>query len=275
MSVVYKICILFANIITILCFIVLPAIGHEFWIEPKTYKLVQGDILSASLFVGQDFTGYEMPYMENNFTRFEVISSKGVQRVNGRIGDRPALNIIPLHGGLSVILHQSTATYLTYNDFDKFISFSKEKGFPEIPNQHLAAKYPKTGFKEIYTRFAKSYVLVRSSNGADKYSGMELEWVMGVTDLSNTFQGQFEFTLYYNGKPNPNAQLSIFAKDSEGDVQKSIGKTDQYGKFILHTNPDTRYLIDSVIIRKMDPSLNPEGAIWESLWASATFKTDK
>lgn len=275
MSVVYKIRIIFANIITILCFIALPAIGHEFWIEPKKYTLVQGDILSASLFVGQDFTGYEMPYIEHNFTRFEIISSKGVQQINGRIGDRPALNVIPLHGGLSVILHQSTATYLTYNNFDKFISFAKEKGFPEIPSQHLAAKYPKTGFKESYTRFAKSYVLVRNSNGADKYSGMELEWVMENTDLSNTFEGQFEFTLYYDGKPNPNAQLSIFAKDSEGDVQKSIGKTDQYGKFILHTNPDTRYLIDSVIIRKMDPSLNPEGAIWESLWASATFKTDR
>jgi len=65
MSVVYKIRIIFANIITILCFIALPAIGHEFWIEPKKYTLVQGDILSASLFVGQDFTGYEMPYIEN------------------------------------------------------------------------------------------------------------------------------------------------------------------------------------------------------------------
>ena len=193
MSVVYKIRIIFANIITILCFIALPAIGHEFWIEPKKYTLVQGDILSASLFVGQDFTGYEMPYIENNFTRFEIISSKGVQQINGRIGDRPALNVIPLHGGLSVILHQSTATYLTYNNFDKFISFAKEKGFPEVPNQHLAAKYPKTGFKESYTRFAKSYVLVRSSNGADKYSGMELEWVMENTDLSNTFEGQIEF----------------------------------------------------------------------------------
>ena len=104
---------------------------------------------------------------------------------------------------------------------------------------------------------------------------MELEWVMGNTDLSSTFEGQIDFTLYYGGKPNPNAQLAVFAKDSEGDVHKSIGKTDQYGKFILNTNSDTRYLIDSVIIRKIDPSLNPEGAIWESLWASATFKTDR
>ena len=275
MNVIYKIGIKFAIIINILFFIALPATGHEFWIEPTKYKLVQGDILSASLFVGQDFIGYEMPYIENNFNRFEVISSKGVQQVNGRIGDRPALNIIPLHGGLSVILHQSTATYLTYNDFDKFISFSKEKGFPEIPNQHLAAKYPKTGFKESYTRFAKSYVSVRSSIGADKYSGMELEWVMGNTDLSNTSEGQIEFTLYYDGKPNPNAQITVFTKDGEGDVQKSIGKTDQHGKFKLNTSPDTRYLLDSVVIRKIEPSLDPEGAVWESLWASATFKTNR
>ena len=274
MSVVYKICIIFANIITILCFIALPAIGHEFWIEPKKYKLVQGDILSASLFVGQDFTGYEMPYIENNFTRFEVISSKNVQQVNGRIGDRPALNIIPIHAGLSVILHQSTATYLTYNDFDKFISFSKEKGFPEIPNQHLAAKYPKTGFKESYTRFAKSYVSVRSSNGSDKYSGMELEWVMGDSDLSKASELQMEFTLYYDGMPSPNSQVTIFAKDNAGDVQKSIGRTNMAGVFVLTPNADTRYLIDSVLIRKTDPATNPEGAIWESLWASATFKVN-
>ena len=274
MIVVYKISIIFANIITILCFIAQPAIGHEFWIEPKKYKLVQGDILSASLFVGQDFTGYEMPYIENNFTRFEVISSKNVQQVNGRIGDRPALNIIPIHAGLSVILHQSTATYLTYNDFDKFISFSKEKGFPEIPNQHLAAKYPKTGFKESYTRFAKSYVSVRSSNGSDKYSGMELEWVMGNSDLSKASKLQMEFTLYYDGMPSPNSQVTIFAKDNAGDVQKSIGRTNMAGVFVLTPNADTRYLIDSVLIRKTDPATNPEGAIWESLWASATFKVN-
>jgi len=272
MSVVYKIRIIFANIITILCFIALPAIGHEFWIEPKKYTLVQGDILSASLFVGQDFTGYEMPYIENNFTRFEIISSKGVQPVNGRIGDRPALNVIPLHGGLSVILHQSTATYLTYNDFDKFISFAKEKGFPEIPNQHLAAKYPKTGFKESYTRFAKSYVSVRTNNGSDKYSGMELEWVMGDSDLSKTFELQMEFTLYYDGMPSPNSQVTIFAKDNVGNVRKSIGRTNKAGVFVLSPNADTRYLIDSVLIRKIDPATNSEGAIWESLWASATFE---
>ena len=272
MSVVYKICIIFANIITILCFIALPAIGHEFWIEPKKYTLVQGDILSASLFVGQDFTGYEMPYIENNFTRFEIISSKGVQQINGRIGDRPALNVIPLHGGLSVILHQSTATYLTYNNFDKFISFAKEKGFPEIPNQHLAAKYPKTGFKESYTRFAKSYVSVRTNNGSDKYSGMELEWVMGDSDLSKTFELQMEFTLYYDGMPSPNSQVTIFAKDNVGNVRKSIGRTNKAGVFVLSPNADTRYLIDSVLIRKIDPATNSEGAIWESLWASATFE---
>ena len=123
----YKILSIFATISSVFWIISCPVLAHEFWIEPKKYKLNKGDVLSASLFVGQDFSGYENPYMKSNFSRFEVLYQNESQKVNGRIGDRPALNLIPLHKGLSVILYQSSPTYLTYNDFQKFINFTEEK----------------------------------------------------------------------------------------------------------------------------------------------------
>ena len=57
-------------------------------------------------------------------------------------------------------------------------------------------------------------------------------------------------------------------------VEKSLARTDKNGIFTLSTVPNMSYLIDSVIIRKIEPTSNPEGAIWESLWASAPLKSD-
>ena len=271
---IYKLLSIFATISGVFWIISYPVLAHEFWIEPKKYKLNKGDVLSASLFVGQDFSGYENPYMESNFLRFEVLFQEESQKVNGRIGDRPALNIIPLRKGLSVILYQSSPTYLTYNDFQKFINFTGEKGFPEIPSQHLSLNLPKKGFKETYTRFSKSFISVQNSSGKDRYSGMELEWVMEDTDLPYNISKNIPFSLYYKGIPHPNSQVTIFTKNDAGKVEKSLARTDKNGIFTLSTVPNMSYLIDSVIIRKIEPTSNPEGAIWESLWASATLKSD-
>ena len=53
----YKIQSIFATISFVFWMISCPVFAHEFWIEPKKYKLNLGDVLSASLFVGQDFSG--------------------------------------------------------------------------------------------------------------------------------------------------------------------------------------------------------------------------
>ena len=274
MKLVYKMLSAFANFFIFFCFIFNSALAHEFWIEPKKYYLARGDILSASLFVGQDFFGYENPYVEDNFVRFEVFSQGGVRNVNGRIGDRPALNLIPHHTGLNIIVYQSSPTYMTYNNFDKFVDFTKEKGFPELPEQHLSYDFPKIGFVESYTRFSKSYVSVLNSQGADKFSGMEFEWIMENTNLDNSADKEIYFSLYYNGAPHPNSLVTVFSKNNKGEVQKSISRTDERGFFKLVPTLNTSYLMNSVIIRKINPSANPEGAIWESLWASATFKSE-
>ena len=271
---IYKMCLIFANIITIFWFSTSSVIAHEFWIEPKKYQLSKGDILSASLFVGENFSGYENPYFKDNFVRFEVLAQDGKQGVNGRIGDRPALNLIPKHDGLNVIIYQSSPTFLTYNNFDKFIKFSEEKGFPEIPEQHLSDNLPKEGFVETYTRYSKSYVSVLNSKGVDKFSGMRLEWVLNNKDLVMSESATLSFMLIYEGNSYPNALVTVFAKNNKGEVKKSTSKTDNNGIFQLIPNSNTSYLIDSVIIQKTEPSSNPEGAIWESLWASATFKLE-
>ena len=274
MNSVYKLILIFANIITIFLLSNSFGFAHEFWIEPKKYKLSKGDILSASLFVGENFSGYENPYIEDNFVRFEVLSQNGSKKVNGRVGDRPALNLIPEHYGLNIIVYQSTPTYLTYNEFEKFIKFTEEKGFSQIPEQHLLDNLPEKGFKETYTRFSKSYVSVFNNEGEDNFSEMEFEWVMEDKNFNSQINNQILFSLYYQGVPHPNSLVTIFSKNNTGEVQKTYSQTNHEGNFTLNTTSNTSYLIDSVIIRKINPDSNPEGAIWESLWASATLKAE-
>ena len=80
--------------------------------------------------------------------------------------------------------------------------------------------------------------------------------------------------LYYEGNSYPNSLVTVFAKNNKGEVQKSISKTDDNGIFQIMPNSNTSYLIDSVVIQKIESSSNTEGAIWESLWASATFEIE-
>ena len=92
---------------------------------------------------------------------------------------------------------------------------------------------------------------------------MELEWVMEDNDLPFNISKKISFSLYFKGEPHPNSQVTIFSKNDAGKVKKSLGKTDNNGIFTLSTVPNMSYLIDSVIIRKIEPNSNPEGAIWE------------
>ena len=103
---------------------------------------------------------------------------------------------------------------------------------------------------------------------------MRLEWVLDNKDLVMSESATLSFMLIYEGNSYPNALVTVFAKNNKGEVQKSTSKTDNNGIFQLIPNSNTSYLIDSVIIQKTEPSSNPEGAIWESLWASATFKIE-
>jgi uncharacterized GH25 family protein len=275
MYLIYRKWMILANFIIASFANTFPLIAHEFWIEPKSYVINSGERLIANLRIGQNFKGDDLVYNENEFNRFSVLTEIGNQKVLGRLGDRPALNILPKYSGVSILIHQSEPTYLTYDEFEKFKIFSEKKGFPNIQKEHIKRGLPGKGFTESYTRFAKSIVVVGVNKGSDKRVGLELELVVdsSIYKKNNKNKKMVTITLFYQKKPYPNATVQIFSKNKNEFVRNSNKKTDIKGKFQIENTPDTIFLINSVVLRPVNPKSNNNNAVWESLWASTTFQT--
>ena len=258
------------------CFIVTAPIGgaliaHEFWIDPVAFQLPIGAPLVADIRVGQDFSGAAYAYLPPQFRRFDLITSQGTQTVPGRPGDRPALNMPTTATGLSVAVHVTTDSTLTYREWDKFNAFVTHKDFAWAAADHLRRGLPETGFKERYSRYAKSLLAVGDGAGKDREIGLVTELVALTNPYTDDLSQGMVLRAYYQGAPRADVQIEVFEKNDDGSVQTTLHRTDDTGLVRVPVRAGYRYMADAVVMRPLDAATSG-GAVWESLWASLTFE---
>lgn len=244
--------------------------AHEFWLEPQDYTIAPGEAARVEMHVGQNMAGPRSSYNKANFTRFDVTLGNASHPVEGRLGDRPAMDMVLETPGLAIITHVTRAYGLRYDDWDKFVSFVEHKDFDGVLAQHAARGLPKTGFRESYTRFAKSLIAVGNGEGADRHMGLETEIVALANPYRVDVGGGLPVQVFYQGAPRADAQVELFEKDRSGEVSVSLHRTDAEGIAQLPVRPGHSYLVDAVVLRSLEPE-DEGGAVWESLWASLTF----
>ena len=246
------------------------ATAHEFWIDPVAYQVPSGGDLVATLRVGENFAGSEQSYLERNFERFDMRCAGEESPVPGRSGDRPALNVAAPQDGLCVIIHQTRDYTLTYRDWQKFVNFVEHKDFDGVLAAHSERGLPETGFVELYSRYAKSLIAVGDATGSDSEVGLETEIVAEANPYTDDMSGGFPIRVLYNGAPRGDAQVEMFARMPDGEVEVTLHRTDADGRVTLPVQPGTAYLADAVVLRPIEPQAE-DGPVWESLWASLTF----
>lgn len=251
-----------------------PAFGHEVWIEPLEWQVSLQDEIKADIFNGENFAGFALIWDEKAIERAEFWSDDEATDIKGRLGDRPALATAGQQGGLVTLVYQSDYRTVDYDSFDKFASFVNEKGHAPVLEQHAERRLSRTAIKEAYARFAKSLVQVGRETGMDGFRGMEFELVALTNPYLDTDAEEMTVQLYYQGEFLPDNRITVFERAPDGSVSSTILQTDQNGEASFPVVPGTSYLIDSVMLREPARALVVEtrGAVWESLWASLTFK---
>lgn len=245
--------------------------SHELWIAPVNHQIESGAAVVADVRVGQEFEGPAHSYFPRNYRRFEIASGAALTPVGGRSGDRPAVNQ-PAPNGLAVIVHVTTDARLTYTDWEKFVAFVRHKDALWTLDAHAARGFPRDGFGEVYSRYAKSLVAVGDGRGADRAFALETEIVAGLNPYTDDVSGGLPVTVLYRGAPRPDAQLEVFAKAPDGSVDITLLRTDMEGRVIVPVKPGNRYMLDAVVLREPAAELaEAENAVWESLWANLTF----
>lgn len=260
--------------------------AHEFWIEPENWYLEFGQELRASLYVGQDFKGSQQIYIPERFTDFDLFGPTNTTPFKGRIGDRPAGQIIPKETGLHIIRHSTTTDNIRYSNLKKFEDFTFSKGWPSAAERHRQRGLPTEGFVEHYRRYAKSLVAVGSSLGSDRDLGLDVE----IIALDNPFLTKgdlLKLQVNQDGIPWTNAQVTVFSRpanpifnqsgssDSKieittGDVVIERYYTNAEGNVDIRVAPGYDYLVDAVALTPLEPEDN-DGAVWLTRWASLTF----
>ena len=148
--------------------------AHEFWLLPEDFTVEDGAQIRVSLRNGEKMKGIELPYLPGSVARFEMVTGDTITPIVGRLGDMPAMAVPAPMSGLAVVLHETTASVLTYKDFAKFQRFVTHKAMPQVIEEHAARGLPETGFVEDYTRYAKTLIAVGTGVGSDRAMGFRI-----------------------------------------------------------------------------------------------------
>ena len=265
---------IFRLFLAALCAVPLSAAtAHEFWIEPFRYQLSDGDPVQAHFRNGENFKGGALSYFDRNSTRFELSLNGKVQAITPRLGDSPALDIAaPAADGLLVVVHETTASQLTYREWEKFLKFARHKDFQTAAEDHLAEGWPQEGFRESYTRHAKSLMALGSGAGTDAPMGLETEFVALTNPYEPGFGGEMAVALTLRGTPRADAQVEVFDRAPEGEVTVTLHRTDADGIARIPVTAGHQYLFDAVVLeRHPEADQFPESPVWRTLWAALTF----
>ncbi len=247
------------------------ALSHEFWIDPVAFFVPSGEPVVADIRIGQEYEGSAYAWIPRNFRLFEIAQGDKRTPVEGRMGDRPALNQIA-GDGLAVALHVTTDSRLAWSEFQKFEDFVRHKDADWALADHADRGLPDAGFAEAYSRYAKSLISVGDGAGADREYGLLTEIVALANPYTDDISGGFPVRLLYRGEPRADAQIEVFAKDAEGQVTITTVRTDAGGSAVIPVTPGSRYMLDAVVLREPSETLSAErNVVWESLWANLTF----
>ncbi len=232
-----------------------------------------GDRIVAALRVGQNYEGSSYSYLPVNFRRFDMAFGGETSEVPGRIGDSPAVDIEPPgDDGLLTLIHVTKNYTLTYSERAKFESFVTHKDAAWVLDAHAERGLPDDGFKEAYSRYAKSLIGIGEAKGEDIEAGLLTEIVALENPYTDDMSDGIDVRVLYEGKPRAEAQVEVFDKAPDGAVTVGMVRTDENGVATVPVEAGHRYMLDAVVLREPPEDLAKQtGAVWESLWANLTF----
>jgi hypothetical protein len=246
------------------------SMAHEFWVEPQDYMIESSDNVIADIRNGQLFDGNSIPFIPTQYNRYDFIHGESSQKLEGDLGQRPAVNVMDVPDGLGIVVVETKPSTLSYVTWEKFQKFVDHKDLQTDKEAHLALGFPETDFKETYSRFVKSLIGIGTAQGRDRQVGLEIELVALLNPYTDDTSKGIPIQAFYQGVPSADVQIELFDKDEAGQVEITLHRTDSSGQALLPIVKGHSYLADTVLLRKAKAG-SGEGVVWETLWASLTY----
>jgi len=250
------------------------ASAHEVWLEPLQWEVPDEAIVQARLLNGEGFKGAELLWDPRVIVRAQRWQGDDGADIAGRFGDNPALATNAAETGLLTLVYQSAPNTVVYESYDKFALFVAEKGFDTALADHAVRDLPRAPIKEAFSRHVKTLMAVGDGRGADVPRGLEIEIVALTNPYTADPAQPMQFQALYQSAPLADHLVTLFERTPEGEVNVQSVRSDATGIASFVTKAGNTYLVDAVVLRvpARDLVLQTRGAVWESLWASLTFR---
>jgi uncharacterized GH25 family protein len=256
-----------------------PALAHEFWIEPSTFTPEPGETVTVALRVGMHFEGEPVPRKNERIERFAALTwpagatEPAEQLLDGAEDDEPAGKFVTAGAGLTVLVYDSNHSRIELSGAD-FSVYLDEKGITHVRTQRAEAGVADKTAREIYSRCAKSLVLVgggeggeaKSSDAVDRAVGLPLEIIAEFDPYAPDPPKEMRVRVLFNGRPLADAYVSAASRVSPKDAQHT--RTDAEGRVTFRLTDAGPWLIDCT---HMVAAPESASADYESFWASLTF----
>ncbi|CUH39430.1 Nickel uptake substrate-specific transmembrane region [Jannaschia seosinensis] len=261
---------LFSVVLTAMCITGGAVQAHEFWIEAEDYTVDPGATVTASFRNGEELSGAALSYIPGRSSRFDMVVDGVMRPVPARIGDNPAFAVPDLPEGLLIVIHETTDRFVTYQEWEKWVSFTEHKDIAAGQTEHVARGLPQEGFRESYRRFAKALIAVGEGAGEDRAFGLRTEFVAEANPYTDDLSDGLPVRILLDGAPKAGAQIELFDKDADGGVTVTLHRADAEGRAVLPVRAGHEYLLDSVTLLPLEPEASDD-PVWRTLWAALTF----
>jgi len=254
----------------------LPALAHDYWLEPARFVVRRGDAVDVGLFVGDGFVAdTERPLQIDKTKSLRLVTREREVDLlaNATEGARPVVDDLVLDAAGPVLFAMERKWVDIHLPDEKFTAYLEHEGLKEV-----AARRDREGHREIerecYTRAVKALVAVdakRAEGLHDRVLGHKIEILLLDDPFALDVGDRLRAELRFRGKPLARVNITAYVREPGGEVTSRRVRTDARGRAGF---PVERVGVWALRTVHLVPCAGCGYADWESYWTSFTFAID-
>jgi uncharacterized GH25 family protein len=240
-----------------------PAVAHDLWLAPSSFRLTPNEAVRVHLRVGDSpATAEAVPRNPELLIRLSAFDRTGAEAaIPGFDGQDPAGLWKAAQPGTAVLIYEGRprAIELPAAGFDHYL---KEEGLEDILAERQHRGESQLAGRELYSRSVKALVQVGEGAVQDRSVGLPLEFV-----ADSLVPERLEARLLWRGTPMAGAQVKAVAL--AGEATRLLGRTDRDGRVSFELPRGGRWYLAAVHMERLEPGAAAE---WRSTWTSLSFE---
>jgi len=248
----------------------IPALAHDVWIEPSSYRPAPGEAIEVRLLVGERFAGEPVARNPARILDFSRRDARGRTPIPGAPGAEPSGAIrAGQTPGLERLVYRSRPARIDL-PAAKFAAYLEAEGLDAVLAERARRGEAEGPGREAYSRCVQAFLAVGGGGGAGHDAGFgceyELRPLLDPTRLAA--DATLEVEARFLGEPLAGARVDAFPR---GAPERAVsGRTDGDGRLTLRLVGGGPWLVRSLHLVRAAPDANYE---WRSYWSTLTFAT--